>query len=204
MVQLPASAGGGVLAATFDAEGLAAWLLPAAGSLEKLGADSQVGQLCCVQCPVDMCSLPALAYRMPPLLLCNDTQQQPRRPHYGTLTLLPPPQTPRSAASGAPAGWVSGTQGHLFHVPLALRPLDRHRCVLVLQGGARQLCGTPCLCWHAEGGGLPLRLDGQSCTLDAAARGCRRAGRAARWLPAAGGEGGLLCIYSLDPSAPPR
>lgn len=39
-VQLPD--GGGILAATFGAEGLAAWLLPAAGSLQALGTAAQV------------------------------------------------------------------------------------------------------------------------------------------------------------------
>lgn len=44
VVQLPASAGGGLLAATFDAEGVAAYLLPGTGDVQTLGSSSQVGR----------------------------------------------------------------------------------------------------------------------------------------------------------------
>lgn len=150
MVQLPASAGGGVLAATFDAEGLAAWLLPAAGSLEKLGADSQVGQLCCMQCRFDMCSLPALVYHMPLLLLCNDPQQQPGRPHYATLTLLPP-VCPTLRALQPAARRLGG-----FQVPRDIYSMSLSPCGRWIATGAcwgcREAAGS--CAWRLAGAGM--------------------------------------------------
>lgn len=210
VVQLSASAGGGLLAATFDSEGLAAWRLPAAGSVEKLGVASEVRAVLLLQASLSselsvasvsvagfvwlscckLCSAEA-KFPVPILLVPLPTIPSLSPPCTGWEVSRPPgtftPWLSRPAAAGSPqvrAGVAGIWQPFGCQLPMrACRP-DRNAGV-----GVRCMRTVCCLL-------VPAIQPHHSCipAQHAALLCC----------PTAGGEGGLLCLYSLDPSAPPR
>jgi hypothetical protein len=160
---LPPERGGGLLAATYDVHGVAAWRLPAAGAVQALGP-AQVWGVRVYGVLVGMCvggwiaastfsCFLSVGAPVLPRLTCNPALAHPQ-PTMARAERPPPPPPPTH----------THTHTHTLPQPPAVR----------LGGfqGLRDLYS------------LALSPD-------------------ARWL-AAGGEGGLLAFYSIDPTAPPR
>ena len=178
----PGAERGGVLAATFDPQGVAAWLLPPAGGVERLG----LNQVCVrrgvgVDGQAGPCLLrQAAASADPPHSHACHTPSRAMRLFAAPAEILPS-CLPAFLPSCLPAFLPSCLPAFppACHSPPC--PPGRPPACLPAQPAALRMGGFQTL-----GAVYSLGLSPD-----------------ARWI-ATGGEGGMLALYSLDLSAPPR